>query len=431
MNKDEKIASTKDLKAKEVQNKAIKYNKISKKNIQENSMKDISKSFKKKYLNKCNNKELIKSHKQLKGTDKLSKNMDQNNKHLNRIDITMNFNLTNFTTYNDTNKTADKKLIENYSGKKGIMHKRQISDGFQKIKVINTSNYVNIKVNTKGNRTSTNKEINDIKKMNNKSKIFNNYYINYDDIEENERINKTNNYIYNSHKDLYSNDKMSNLNINMPNYSNNKKYNKKGKTFNLININNIETTNSVLNLKGENEKTQKNQTDKNILAKKIMINNKLFRYKTFKNSMAESKKVVKTETSKKSLLENAIKERMKEYKKLKQTKNYNIIFADNKIKIVPSTSNKNMNKKINKSKSNISVDGLNNIKGQNLYKNAPAKIDNTSRNNTNRESIIFMSDKKIINEEENDIMQSKDENNPEIIFFNIVKLIQKSKNSVA
>ena len=33
MNKDEKIASLKDLKAKEVQNKAIKYNKISKKNI--------------------------------------------------------------------------------------------------------------------------------------------------------------------------------------------------------------------------------------------------------------------------------------------------------------------------------------------------------------------------------------------------------------
>ena len=163
-------------------------------------MKDINKNFKNKYFNKFTNKEKVKSHKQLNAIDRLSKNLETNNRNLHRIDITMNFNLTNFTTYNDTNKILDKKLIENYSGKKEIFHKRQISDGFQKIKVINTGNFVNIKVNTKENKTSTNKDIKNIKKMNNKSKIFKNNYINYD-IEKNDRINNTNNYIYNSHKD--------------------------------------------------------------------------------------------------------------------------------------------------------------------------------------------------------------------------------------
>ena len=242
MNKDVKIVSSKDIKMRETQNKTRKYSKINNNNVQENSMNDISKNFKKKYLNKYNNKEKIKSYKQLNGTEKLSKNMEKNHRNLNRIDITMNFNLTNFTTYNDTNKTADKKLIENYSGKKNIFHKRQISDGFQRIKVINTGNFVNIKVNTKGNRTNTNKEIQNIKKMNNRSKILNNKYINYD-IEENDKINKTNNYIYNSHKDLYAHDKISNLNINVSELSSNKKFHKIEKKYNnknKFNINNID-----------------------------------------------------------------------------------------------------------------------------------------------------------------------------------------------
>ena len=432
MNKDVKIVSSKDIKMRETQNKTRKYCKINNNNVQENSMKDISKNFKKKYLNKYNNKEKIKSYKQLNGTEKLSKNMEKNHRNLNRIDITMNFNLTNFTTYNDTNKTADKKLIENYSGKKNIFHKRQISDGFQRIKVINTGNFVNIKVNTKGNRTNTNKEIQNIKKMNNRSKILNNKYINYD-IEENDKINKTNNYIYNSHKDLYAHDKISNLNINVSELSSNKKFHKIEKKYNNKNkfiINNIDSTN--LN-KTRNEKSKNNnngKTDKNIFTKKIMINNRLFRYKTFKNSISESKKNAKTESNKKTLLGNAIKEKMSEFKKIGQT-NYDIVLSENKIKIFPLNHNKNANKKNNRYKINNSCDGLNNIQGQNLYKKVAININNTSRNNTNRDSTNFMTDKNKVNEEEYNTVIIKDENNPEIHFFNIVKLIQKSKCSVS
>ena len=358
--------------------------------------------------------------------------MEKNNRNLNKIDITMNFNLTNFTTYQDLRKANDKKLIENYSGKKNFFHKRQISDGYQRIKVINTGNYVNIKVNTKGNRTNTNKEIEDYRKMNSKSKIFKTHYINYD-IEDNEKINKTNNYISNSHKDINLLDKNSNLNLNVNNFSNNKNFQKIEKKFkkNKINIHYIGNAKSVLNLnKEKNDKTKSNNNmkiDKNFLAKKIMLNNKLLRYKTFKNSMSECRKNPKTEINKKLISGNAIKERMKQSKKLGLTNNYDIILSENKIKIFPLNDNKNVNKKINKYKFNNSCDGLNNIKGQNLFKKVAINLNTMSRNNTNRESTNIMTDKNKINEEENFCGYNKDENNPEINFFNIVKLIQKSK----
>jgi hypothetical protein len=432
MNKDEKTVSSKDLKIKEAQDISKKYHKINKKYIQENSMKDICQSFKEKYMTKYNGKEKVLNNNLLNGTEKFSKNLEKNNRNLNKIDITMNFNLTNFTTYHDIRKAADKKLIENYSGKKNFFHKRQISDGYQRIKVINTGNYVNIKVNTKGNRTNTNKEIEDSRKMNSKNKVFKTHYINYD-IEDNEKINKTNNYISNSHKDIYLLDKNSNLNLNVDNSSNNKNFQKIEKKFkkNKINIHYIDTAKSVLNLnKAKNDKIKNNinmKIDKNFFAKKIMLNNKLIRYKTFKNSMSECRKNPKTETSKKLISGNAIKERVKESKKLGLTNNYDIILSENKIKIFPLNDNKNINKKNNKFKFNNSCDGLNNIKGQNLFKKVAINLNTTSRNNTNRDSTNFITDKNKVNEEENILGYNKDENNPEINFFNIVKLIQKSK----
>ena len=432
MNKDEKTVSSKDLKIKDAQDITKKYHKINKKYIQENSMKDICRSFKQKYMTKYNCKEKDTNHNLLNGTENFSKNLEKNHRNLNKIDITMNFNLTNFTTYHDMRKANDKKLIENYSGKKNFFHKRQISDGYQRIKVINTGNYVNIKVNTKGNRTNTNKEIEDYRKMNSKSKIFKTHYINYD-IEDNEKINKTNNYISNSHKDINLLDKNSNLNLNVNNFSNNKNFQKIEKKFqkNKINIHYIGNAKSVLNLnKEKNDKTKNNNNmkiDKNFLAKKIMLNNKLLRYKTFKNSMSECRKNPKTETNKKLISGNAIKERVKQSKKLGLTNNYDIILSENKIKIFPLNDNKNVNKKINKYKFNNSCDGLNNIKGQNLFKKVAINLNTMSRNNTNRESTNIMTDKNKINEEENFCGYNKDENNPEINFFNIVKLIQKSK----
>ena len=145
MSKKENVFPSKEVKIKE-DNKNPKYTKIKKNN---NSIKEISKKLANNYFNKLALKEKVKSQKNLNDLSKMSKKLESKNRNLNRIDITMNFNLTNFTTYNETNKILDKKLIENYSGKKQIFHKRQISDGFQKIKVINTGNFLNIKVNTK------------------------------------------------------------------------------------------------------------------------------------------------------------------------------------------------------------------------------------------------------------------------------------------
>ena len=166
MYKNEKSFSLKNIKIKEDLNKNKKYTKINKKFFLDQNSK--SKNNTSKYCNKLNDKEKTKSQKLLKGISKLSKKTELNNRNLNRIDITMNFNMTNFTTYNDTNKILEKKYIENYSGKKEAFHKRQISDGFQKIKVINTPNFFNIKVNTKENKKSANKQIQNMKQINNK-----------------------------------------------------------------------------------------------------------------------------------------------------------------------------------------------------------------------------------------------------------------------
>ena len=457
MNKKENVFPSKEVKIKE-DNKNPKCSKIKKNNHNVNSIKEISKKLANNYFNKLALKEKVKSQKNLNDLSKMSKKLESKNRNLNRIDITMNFNLTNFTTYNETNKILDKKLIENYSGKKRIFHKRQISDGFQKIKVINTGNFVNIKVNTKDNKTSTNKEIQNMKKMNNKSKTN---FINYV-IKENDKINNTNNYnyIYNSVKDLSSYDKISNLKINVSNLSNKKDYKKLigDKKFNKININNknlnltnmthMKITKSAVNL-NKKEKDKINNTnnikniplDNNIFSKKIMINNSSFKYKKFKNYTSETKKNLKTDISKKVFITNSIKEKKNKNESSLKSK-CNLIIPNDKMVLFPlnintsgSTGTYANSKKIINYNINKSCDGLNNINNnsisKNLYKKVSINLNSTSRNNTNRESTNFMTDKNKINEEENKYRDKDNiENNPEMNFFDIVKLIQKSKNSI-
>ena len=447
MNKKEKVLSSKEAKLNDQSNKKEKIEKI-KKNNHDNIIKEINKNLTSKCFHKLSIKEKVKSQKHLNELNKIAKKLDSNNRNLNRIDITMNFNLTNFTTFNETNKLLDKKLIENYSGKKEISHKRQISDGFQKLKVINTGNYINIKVNTKDNRTSTNKDIQNIKKLNNKNK---NNFINYD-ISEYEKINNTNNYIYNSHQDLGINEKISKLKINVSDLSNKKDFKKiiGQKKYIKINNNNsknssshinknLNTTKSTANLY-KKEKPINNSNiinniniDKNIFNKKIMINNKSFKYKTFKNNISESKQNLKNNTSKKIIVPNEIREKMN-----KNENKCNIILQNEKIKIFPLNlkTNKNIKYNINKSCDLLNNINNNNIKGKKLYKKVAINLNNTSRNNSNRENINFFTEKnkKIEKEKNNSKNKNKkeedDDISPEIQFFNIVKLIQKSKNSV-
>ena len=121
---------------------------------------------------------------------------------------------------------------------------------------------------------------------------------------------------------------------------------------------------------------------------------------------------------------------------------YNLIIPNDKMVLFPlnintsdSTGTYVNSKKIINYNINKSCDGLNNINNnsisKNLYKKVSINLNITSRNNTNRESTNFMTDKNKINEEDNKYRDKDNiENNPEMNFFDIVKLIQKSKNSI-
>ena len=434
MHKNEKSLSLKNIKIKEDLNRNKKYTKINHKILQQNKSK--IKNNQKKNFNKLFNKEKAKSQKLLNGISKISKKVDQNNRNLNNIDITMNFNLTNFTTYNDTNKILDKKFIENYSGKKESFHKRQISDGFQKIKVFNTQNFLNIKVNTKGNKTSSNKEMQNIKKLNldNKSKIFKNKYINYE-IGDKDEINNVNNFIYNSHKDLTAYENISKLNMNISDLKLLKelKKNISQKMKKKIVGSNSNKAKSAVNLKKKEKMNNVDNHNNNIpINKKKMKNNKLISYKTFKNSISESKKILKTEMGKKILKEKI------ENNKNNTQKKYDIFFPSDKVDIYPLYINTNTS--VNTNKKNIkrkiinnSCDGLNNNKGKIIFKKNNIISDQTSKNNTNRGNKNYITDKNKITENESNIGSNKDKeniDNPETYFFNIVQMIQKCKNSV-
>ena len=149
MNKNEKFSSNNFIKKEEISKyKSKKFSKISKNLINHhNSIKVITKNNSKTNFNEFTNKGTDKCQKQINEVSKITKNLLSKHKNLNDIDTTKNFNLTNFSFFNNINKVTDKILKKSYSGKKEIYHQRLISDDFQKIKVIN-SNF-NIKVNIK------------------------------------------------------------------------------------------------------------------------------------------------------------------------------------------------------------------------------------------------------------------------------------------
>ena len=438
MYKNEKSLSFKNIKIKEDLNKKNKYTKINTKFLLNEKSKiknNISKCF-----SKINDKEKSKSQKLLNGISKLSKKTEQNNRNLNRIDITMNFNMTNFTTYNDTNKKFDKKFIDNYSGKKEAFHKRQISDGFQKIKVINTgNNFLNIKVNTKDNKTNTYKQIQNMKKINNKNKIIKSQYINYD-IRNSDEMSNSNNYIYNSYKDLTSYDNISKLKINISETKIPKEYQnvttqKLNKIDNIINNNskNINLTKSAVNLK-KKEKI-KNSIHKNNINNNNPFNNNILKYKAFKDYSSESTKIIKTDLNKKILKTNPKKDKMEKNKNNSHNK-YSIILPNDQVEIFPIYINTNTHQILNFNNTNLkyekknSYSGLNNIKINNIFKKQSSY--KTSRKNTNRGTLNFTNYKNKKKENDNNIDKNNDKenaNNPEEHFFNIIKMIQKSKNS--
>ena len=447
MYKNEKSFSLKNIKIKEDLNKNKKYTKINKKCFL--NKKSKSKNNTNKYSNKLNDKEKTNNRKLLNDISKLPKKTELKKRNQNRIDITMNFNMTNFTTYNDTNKILEKKYIENYSGKKEAFHKRQISDGFQKVKVINTPNFLNIKVNTKDNKTSTNKQIQNMKKINNNNQILKNKYINYD-LRNSDELSNNTNYLYNSHKDLKSYDNSSKLKINIsevkiPKDHKNVIITQKKITKNNINKNltNSNMAKSAVILK-KKEKVKNNDQNNiindipiknNLFSNNIILNNNLLRYKKCRENASESKKILKNDSNKKILLANSIKDK-KEKNKKNSYNNYNIILPKDRIEIFPiymNTTNFNSNKTNIKYKINNSCEGLNNIKGNNIFQKSNINSNKISKNNTNRQTLNFINDKnkkngKVNNTEKKN--ENNDEKNPEIYFFNIIKMIQKSKNSV-
>ena len=159
-----------------------------------------------------------------------------------------------------------------------------------------------------------------------------------------------------------------------------------------------------------------------------MITNKSFKYKTFKNNISESKKNLKNNTSKKIVVPNEIREKIN-----KNENKCDIISPNKNIKIFPINSKKNIKYNINKSCDTFNNIN-NNIKGKKIYKKVGINLNNTSRNNSNRENLNFFTDKnkkiendKILNENKE---KEDDDISPEMNFFNIVKLIQKSKSLV-
>ena len=443
MNKNEKFSSNNFIKKEEISKyKSKKFSKISKNLINHhNSIKVITKNNSKTNFNEFTNKGTDKCQKQINEVSKITKNLLSKHKNLNDIDTTKNFNLTNFSFFNNINKVTDKILKKSYSGKKEIYHQRLISDDFQKIKVIN-SNF-NIKVNIKKNKVIKNIDIPNIKKMTNKYKISKNNNIKYEFKDENNNkennINNTNTNFYSFQKNLNSQERISNLRISIPELSIKRVSikNLEVKKFSKNNNNYIIKTSINLNKKKNILNYNNYQSEKNIFNKKINSNGGLNRFKTFIYIGADNKSKIKKENSKNVLITKEIKEKMKKIdliNDLQNKKNYNIILPNEKIDIIPI----NINKKIIKNKSYNSCNNLNNnIKPQNSYKNSLFNINNnTSRNNTNVENTTyftnFFTDKNKLNDEEINTISNKDnlENNPELNFFSIVNLIQKNKNSV-
>ena len=279
--------------------------------------------------------------------------------------------------------------------------------------------------------------------MTNKYKISKNNNIKYEFKDENNNkennINNTNTNFYSFQKNLNSQERISNLRISIPELSIKRVSikNLEVKKFSKNNNNYIIKTSINLNKKKNILNYNNYQSEKNIFNKKINSNGGLNRFKTFIYIGADNKSKIKKENSKNVLITKEIKEKMKKIdliNDLQNKKNYNIILPNEKIDI----NDININKQIIKNKSYNSCNNLNNnIKPQNSYKNSLFNINNnTSRNNTNVENTTyftnFFTDKNKLNDEEINTISNKEnlDNNPELNFFSIVKLIQKNKNSV-
>ena len=203
-----------------VTNREVKYNMIDRKNNnQENSSNTAQNNivYKREYKYKYSNRENNNNNNSTKQENRYKRSPinynktenkieDKNlkNRKENKIDITFNFNLTNFNC-NDSNKNKikNKKLIEDYSEKlnsnSNVSHIRKLSEYYTKIKPMNSNSILNIKVNTKNNSAS--KENNN---TNNNRVVSTNGNVN--------RNNKSN-IIYCSYKNLCSYEKLNNTNI--------------------------------------------------------------------------------------------------------------------------------------------------------------------------------------------------------------------------
>ena len=137
------------------------------------------------------------------------------------------------------------------------------------------------------------------------------------------------------------------------------------------------------------------------------------------------------------MITNSKKDKVEKTKKNSHN-NFNIILPNDKIEILPIYMNTNTATNLNYNKINNSCDGLNNIKGNNRFKKVNINSTKTSNNNTNREILNFRNNKNRKKRNVNNIEKKKDdyndyhndENNPEMYFFNIIKMIQRSKNNI-
>lgn len=422
MYKNEKDLSLKNLRVKDalISTKKVKNSKISKSNLQQfqNSLKEVNKNNSKKYCNQLSNKNKSKNQIHINNNNKITKKIVTKNLYVNPNNISLNFSL-----YNDKNR-----LIENYTDKKAY-NKRQANDGFQKIKGSNTGHSMSIKFDITDNKTSTNKEIiQNMKLMINKKDEFNfNNYINFSCMEENNKINIPNqNICFSAHKDKPSYENLSKLKINGFNLSYKKENNKKKEEKNLISQKSLVDINKSQNIFIKNSP---------IFCKKIMSKNKLFNFKTPKNSGNNSEKELMKMNSNNILITN------KNIVKINRIDTASNLFRNNIDFILPNSKTDLLPFKIKKylkNKGHFSHVGLNNgIKENKSYKRIVIRSNNninssSSRNYTNRESTNFMTDKNKMNEEEAFIVQNKDivGNSPELDFFNLVKMIQKTKNSM-
>ena len=367
----------------------LKYNMIDKKtNIPENSNTNISKNkvvYKREYKYKLSNIEKQSSENIAKNYKKLSpnnyaqtKNKPDNknvlkNRKENKIDITFNFNLTNFSCNNNnknpnnTQINSNKKLIENYFEKP--THSRKLSEYYTKLKPMNSSNILNTKINDKINNT--------VKDTNNSNNVIN---------KRNLNENKKNAIIYCSHKNLYSFETNNKSKISLSNFSIKK-----------IDGNKSPSCQMLSDSKMSEEKNK---------------NNKQNIRKYYLNKNNTEKSLVELNKSKKSNheLDDSNQKKLKHYPSNS--------FFQNKFKYNNSPNNEEKKKlnefsRMEKKKKYFSTRI---IKNNELYCNSK---------NINKSSFNDSKNMGMIKENSNILME-----NPEINFFNIVKMIQCSKEFV-